>query len=195
MGVRQKERQGRSSSRSRWLATGALGLLVLVAAACSSGSSSSTTTTTANSSTTATSASGPATVTLARAGSLGTVLVNSSGMTLYHFTVDSTGKSNCTGTCASIWAPVVVPAGTTPAGGAGLARGQLGTITRADGTIQVTYKGMPLYTYMGDKKVGDATGQGVGSTWFVITTSGSPVTAGGGTTTTTRAGGSGGYGY
>ena len=195
MGVRQLEAHGWPSSRSRWLAAGALGLLVLVAAACSSGSaSSSTTTTKGRSSTAATSAS--VTVTRAQVGTLGRVLVSSSGMTLYRYSPDGTGKSTCTGACASIWPPLTVPAGTTPAGGGGLATGQLGTITRDDGTIQVTYKGMPLYTFTGDKQAGQAAGQNVGGTWFVITTtSGSPPPASGGTTSTTKAGGSGGYGY
>jgi predicted lipoprotein with Yx(FWY)xxD motif len=198
MEVRHLEAPGRFSSRSRWLAAGALGLLVVVAAACSSGSaSSSTTTTTGRSSTAATSGSGPASVTLAKVSGLGTVLVNSSGMTLYRYTPDGTGKSVCTGACASIWSPLTVPAGTMPVGGGGLASGQLGTITRADGTMQVTYKGMPLYTYQGDKHAGQATGQNVGGTWFVIsTTSAASAPAGGGTTPTTKSGGSGGgYGY
>jgi predicted lipoprotein with Yx(FWY)xxD motif len=175
---------------------GALVVVVLVTAACSSGSaSSSTTTTKAKSSTAAT--SGPATVTLAKVGSLGTVLVNASGMTLYRFTEDSGGKSACTGGCSTIWPPLTVPAGTTPAPGGGLSGGELGTITRSDGTLQVTFKGTPLYTYSGDKSVGQANGQNVAGVWFVVTptSSASSAPAGGGTTTTTKASGSGGYGY
>ncbi|MGH9080546.1 MAG: COG4315 family predicted lipoprotein [Acidimicrobiales bacterium] len=176
---------------------GALGAVVLVAAACSSGSSAPTTTNQGKASPAATS-SGPATVALAKVGSLGTVLVNASGMTLYRFTPDGVGKSVCTGQCTSLWPPLIVAAGARPAAGAGLTGGKLGTITRDDGTTQVTYKGMPLYTYTGDKQSGQANGQNVAGTWFVITptSSATPTPAGGGTTATTSAGsGSGGYGY
>jgi predicted lipoprotein with Yx(FWY)xxD motif len=191
MGDRGLESPGRCSSRSRWRVGVALGAVVLVAAACSSGSSASSTTQ-GKSSTAAT--SGPATVVLARAGSLGTVLVNTSGMTLYHFTPDSVGKSVCTGGCATIWPPLTVPAGTKPVAGTGLASAQVGTITRDDGTTQVTFRGMPLYTFSGDKMVGQANGQNVAGEWFVLTaTSSASPSGGGGTTTTTKA--SGGYGY
>jgi predicted lipoprotein with Yx(FWY)xxD motif len=170
---------------------------VLVAAACSSGSSSSTTTQTTPTTTSTAGTSRAATVRLARVGSLGTVLVNASGLTLYHFTQDSTSQSACTGACTSIWPPLLVPAGTAPTG-TGLSAGAFGTITRADGTTQVTYKGMPLYTFSGDKAAGSASGQNVAGSWFVITTGASPgggAAPAGGATTTTKASGSGGYGY
>jgi predicted lipoprotein with Yx(FWY)xxD motif len=202
MGTRQEsETNRRPSTGLRWLLGGALGAVVLIAAACSSNSASSTTTTT-KSATAATSR--PATVTLAKVGSLGTVLVSATGNTLYRLTEDSGGKSACTGGCATIWPPLTVPAGTTPVAGTGLAGRQLATITRADGTIQVTYKGMPLYTYSGDKSAGQATGQNVAGVWFAVTPTSSASTAGagssssptgGGTTPTTKAAGSGGYGY
>ncbi len=195
MAGRQLEAHGEMPSPARWWVAGALGLVVVVVAACSSGSASpSATTTKTSSSPAATSASAPATVTLARVGSVGTVLVNGAGMTLYRYSPDGTGKSVCNGGCASIWPPLLVSAGTRPVGGAGVPAGQLGTVTRDDGTIQVTYKGMPLYTYVGDKKTGEATGQSVGGTWFVVSTaSGAAGPPAGGTTATTR--GSGGYGY
>lgn len=171
---------------------------MVVAAACSSGASSSTTTTHAGSSTAGTSGtSGQASVALAKVGSLGTVLVNGSGMTLYRFSHDATGMSNCTGGCLTIWPAVTVPAGTKPVAGHGVVASQLGTITRSDGTTQVTYRGMPLYTYSGDHSAGQATGQNVADSWFVVTASGSPApsSGGGAPTTTTMGGGSGGYGY
>jgi predicted lipoprotein with Yx(FWY)xxD motif len=180
---------------SHWWAGAALGALVLVAAACSSGSSSPTTTQTTPTTTSTAGTSRAATVRLARVGSVGTVLVNASGMTLYHFTHDSTGQSTCTGACTSLWPPLLVPAGTAPTG-TGLSAGAFGTITRADGTTQVTYNGMPLYTYSGDKSAGSANGQNVAGSWFVITSSsssGGGTPSGGGATTTTKA--SGGYGY
>ncbi len=190
MARRGLESAGRRIPRTRWLVAGALGALVLMAAACSSGSSSPTTTSGSTGGT-----SRPATVAVAHVGSFGNVLVGATGLTLYRYTPDGTGKSVCTGECATIWPPVLVAAGTGPVAGTGLTGGNLGTITRDDGTTQVTYKGMPLYTYVGDKKTGEATGQNVGGTWFVVTTSssGSTASAGGGATTTTKA--SGGYGY
>jgi predicted lipoprotein with Yx(FWY)xxD motif len=189
------EASGRRPLRAAWLMAGALGVVVLAAAACSSSATSTTTT----AATPGGSKSGPAqaaTVAAARVGSVGTVLVDSSGMTLYRFTPDGTGKSTCTGGCASIWPPLTVPAGSTPPAGSGLTGSDLGTITRSDGTTQVTYKGWPLYTYTGDKATGEANGQGVANTWFVVAASSTASPAAGGTTTTTKAGGgSGGYGY
>ena len=82
-----------------------------------------------------------------------------SGMTLYVFASDTAnnGKSACSGSCATTWPPVTIASGTTPTAGGGLT-GTLGTITRDDGTIQVTYNGMPLYHYSGDSAPGDANG-------------------------------------
>jgi predicted lipoprotein with Yx(FWY)xxD motif len=191
MAVWQSEAHHRFSARRRWLAAGALGGLVLVAAACSSSATTSTTTTRSKSSTAATSST--ATVAWARVGSVGTVLVNSSGLTLYRYTPDGTGKSVCTGACASVWPPLTVAAGTTPVAGTGVATGRLGTITRDDGTIQVTYRGMPLYTFTGDKSAGQANGQHVGNTWFVVSASSGSTGSGTSAPTTTKA--SGGYGY
>ena len=93
-------------------------------------------------------------------GSIGTVLVaGSNGMTVYTFTKDvkDSGKSNCTGGCIDTWPALTVPAGATPSGGASLT-GKLGTITRDDGTLQVTYNGLPLYFFKNDKAPGDANG-------------------------------------
>ena len=93
-------------------------------------------------------------------GSAGTVLVDGAdGMTVYTFTKDvkDSGKSNCTGGCIDTWPALTVPAGATPTGGASLT-GKLGTITRDDGTLQVTYNGLPLYFFKNDKAPGDANG-------------------------------------
>lgn len=102
-----------------------------------------------------------ATVDAKEVGSLGTVLVaGSSGMTLYIFTSDvkDSGKSACSGGCIQKWPALIVTAGGTPTGGAGVT-GELGTITREDdGTLQVTYDGLPLYFYEDDKAPGDANG-------------------------------------
>jgi predicted lipoprotein with Yx(FWY)xxD motif len=105
-------------------------------------------------------ASGPAVMT-ASVGSQGTLLVaGANGMTVYTFSKDvaNSGTSACTGGCLTKWPALTVPAGSTPAGGSGVT-GKLGTITRADdGSTQVTYNGLPLYFYSGDKAPGDANG-------------------------------------
>ena len=96
--------------------------------------------------------------------SLGNYLVDDKGMTLYTFKNDTSGASNCTGNCATLWPPL--SAQVAPTGDTGVT-GTFALITRADGTMQVTYNGMPLYYYSGDKAAGDTTGQGVGGVWAV----------------------------
>ena len=106
------------------------------------------------------SAAGAATVEAKPVGAAGTVLVDGDdGMTVYIFTKDvkDSGKSNCTTGCIDTWPALTVPAGATPTGGASLT-GKLGTITRDDGTLQVTYNGLPLYFFKNDKAPGDANG-------------------------------------
>ena len=105
-------------------------------------------------------AGGPVIMT-ATVGTQGTLVVASAnGMTVYTFTKDvaNSGTSACTGGCLTKWPAVTVPAGSTAAGGSGVT-GKIGTITRTDdGTLQVTYNGLPLYFYSGDKAAGDANG-------------------------------------
>jgi predicted lipoprotein with Yx(FWY)xxD motif len=125
----------------------------------------------------------------------GTVLTNSAGMTLYHFTPDGTGKPTCNAGCASLWPPLTVPSGTMHVAATGVRAANLGTVARSDGTLQVTYKGMPLYRYSGDTKAGDTNGQGFGGIWFVAQASSTSSNAGGATTTPTTAKPAGGYGY
>lgn len=115
---------------------------------------------------------GTAVVKVAKVAKVGTVLVTTKGYTLYLYTPDSATKVACTGTCASIWPPLLLPRGTSkPAGIA-----ELGTVRDPDGKLQVTYKGHPLYTYVGDKKPGTASGQGYGGTWYAVKTSVAPLT-------------------
>jgi predicted lipoprotein with Yx(FWY)xxD motif len=92
--------------------------------------------------------------------SLGAVLTGPNGLTLYTHTGDTATSSTCTGGCATAWPPLAVSAGATATGGAGVT-GTFGTLTRADGTTQVTYNGKPLYGWQGDTKPGDVTGDGV----------------------------------
>lgn len=93
---------------------------------------------------------------------LGKILVTSSGRTLYAFKLDSKGKSNCTGSCATIWPPLTG----TPHAGPGVSASKLGTISRGRGVRQITYAGHPLYTFVSDS--GSSTkGQGVNN-FFVV---------------------------
>lgn len=112
---------------------------------------------------------GSSTVEARPVASLAKALVaGSNGMTVYTFEKDvkDSGTSACTGGCLTTWPALTVPAGTTPTAGAGLT-GTLGTITRADdGTIQVTYNGLPLYFFSGDKAPGD--GNGVYRNWDAV---------------------------
>jgi predicted lipoprotein with Yx(FWY)xxD motif len=169
----------------------ATGLLALALAGCGSGSSntssssatsgsaypqSTATTTSAPASTTA-SGAGVATVTVAHNGTLGSILVaGPKGRTVYLFAADKGPASTCSGACAEVWPPVITTGSPKAAGGAVSA--DLGTITRSDGTKQVTYKGHPLYYYVGDPSSGDTSGQGInsfGAPWYVLTASGSEV--------------------
>ena len=95
-----------------------------------------------------------------------TILVDAQGITLYRYDKDSAGTSNCTGSCATVWPPLAAAVGTLTAGSG--VTGTLATISRADGSKQVTYNGMPLYTFQQDAKPGDATGDGVNS-FHVVT--------------------------
>jgi predicted lipoprotein with Yx(FWY)xxD motif len=133
------------------------------------GASSPTTTTMAN-------ASGPATIAV-KSTSLGKVLVDGKGMTLYLFEKDTGTTSTCTGTCAQFWPPVTTK-GAAKAG-SGITASKLGTTMRSDGTTQVTYNGHPVYYYGGDQKPGDVNGQGqntFGGLWYVMSPAGSAVT-------------------
>lgn len=179
--------------RKIWGVAGLAALALTVSACGSSGSSSSSVANTpaagGNSSSSAPAAAGGNTVTAKTIGGQ-QVLVDSQGMTLYWFAIDTSSKSNCSGSCATYWPPVAGPL----TAGSGVT-GTLGTITRSDGTKQATYLGHPLYTYVGDKSAGQATGNGKnlsGGLWWEMTISGSTPAPGAGSTATAT---SGGYGY
>jgi predicted lipoprotein with Yx(FWY)xxD motif len=127
-------------------------LVALVAAACSSTAATNPPAGT----------SGPAgsssTVLVSTIGGVAVLVAGSNGMTLYEFANDTpgNGKSACTGSCASTWPPLTVASGTTPT--ATGASGALATLTRDDGTTQVTYAGHPLHFYSGDSAPGDTKG-------------------------------------
>jgi predicted lipoprotein with Yx(FWY)xxD motif len=169
------------------LATGvgaAVGAAVLVAA-CSSGSSS---TGAAAANSPAASAPGSAAASGGPSGSGATViktatmssstfLTDGSGRAVYLWAKDTSGMSACSGACAGAWPPVTTTGTATAAGSAKAS--DLGTITRSDGTKQVTYDGHPLYYFSGDSGSGTAAGQGndgFGAKWWLVGPSGSDVT-------------------
>jgi predicted lipoprotein with Yx(FWY)xxD motif len=121
-------------------------------------------------------AGGAATITTANHG-LGKMLVDSQGRTLYLWQADSGMSSTCSGACAAGWPPVTTTG--TPKAAGGVQAGWLGTTKRADGTLQVTYGGHPLYRFAGDTAAGQVTGQGnpgFGAPWYVVATDGSAIT-------------------
>ncbi len=112
---------------------------------------------------------------------LGTVLVDGQGFTLYVFAPDKhSGRSTCYHKCAQGWPPLVLPSGVADApAGPGVRSTLLGTTKRKDGTVQITYKKWPLYTWVIDSAPGDVTGQDInnlGGKWYVITPAGLVVT-------------------
>ncbi len=103
------------------------------------------------------------------ASSLGTYLTDAKGMTLYTFGNDAPGVSNCYDTCIDKW-PAYGPsvkAGTAPAN-LPMLPADVATTKRSDGTLQFTWKGMPLYYYFSDKNPGDTLGEGIGGVWYVV---------------------------
>jgi predicted lipoprotein with Yx(FWY)xxD motif len=118
---------------------------------------------------------GRVTVEAAPVGKLGTVLVTNKGFALYMFPPDAARHVTCTGGCATAWPPLLVHAGETIAAGPGVRPGLLGTAPNPGGGRVVTYKGWPLYAYLGDASPGHAAGQGVnadGGYWYVMRPSG-----------------------
>lgn len=173
----------------------------LLIAACGSSSSGNTTSSAANTQAAAQTSSGPSSAVLVKtaSNSLGTILVDSQGMTLYHLSGEQNGKFICTSSaCVGVWHPLIASSSGAPSGEVG----SLGTVKRPEGTVQVTYKGTPLYTFTGDQQSGETKGQGIKDvgTWSVITTSSSsapPSTSSSSEPEKSSGGGSsgGGYGY
>lgn len=119
-------------------------------------------------------------VTTGTVNGLGSVLIDGKGITVYMFVTDIRGHpSRCYDICAVQWPPVVLPPGVTrPMVGTGIRPALLGTATRTDGSVQVTYNGWPLYLWPPDKAPGQATGQALtnaGGLWYVLSPAGRPI--------------------
>jgi predicted lipoprotein with Yx(FWY)xxD motif len=120
--------------------------------------------------------------------SLGTIVVDGSGMTVYVFDKDTrgSGTSSCSGTCAAQWPALETNSAKPQVSGV---TGTVGTIPALDGGKQLTLDGWPLYTFAGDSSAGDVTGQGLGGIWWVVGPDGAKI----GAAATTGGAGSGGY--
>jgi predicted lipoprotein with Yx(FWY)xxD motif len=108
--------------------------------------------------------------------SLGTIVVDGKGMTVYVFDKDTanSGKSACAGACVGQWPAVTTTSAKPSVTGV---TGAVATITGANGAKQVTLNGLPLYTFAGDSAAGDVTGQGVGKIWWVVAADGTKITS------------------
>jgi predicted lipoprotein with Yx(FWY)xxD motif len=123
--------------------------------------------------TTTASPGGSGAVSVANNPELGEILVDSKGFTLYNFEKDKGGESSCFNACAAAWPPYTVSGQTKAENGAQASL--LSTTKRSDGSTQVVYNSWPLYTYVGDKKPGDTTGNDVdqfGAEWYALTPAG-----------------------
>lgn len=164
----------RHKARRRLSLLGLGTALALAAAACgTSGATTSSSATAAGSGRSAT-----PTVVVADSTQYGRYLATPAGFALYTYTADEPGGRGCTGACLQYWPPLLLPSGqSTPVPGPGASG--LGTFTR-DGRLQVTFHGLPLYTYVNDRQAGQVTGQNVvdrGGTWVLSTMSGAPAGA------------------
>jgi len=201
-----RRRRGRlATTRLRGLARpgtagAALAVAALALGACGSSTPTSATTSTSSGSATtgaaasAGTAAANATVKTASSAQFGTILVNSAGMALYTYGPNGGGTINkCTGACLQAWPALTVPAGTSPTLSSGVA-GTVATSTQADGTLQVTYNGKLLYTFLSDTSPGQVTGNGVAMFSVAKVSTAASSTAVSPTTASTAASG-GGYQY
>ena len=113
---------------------------------------------------------------VAHPSSYGRILFDGRGFVLYAFTHDRRGRSSCSGACARAWPPYLVTR--RPRAGDGAKASLIGAVRRANGRLQATYAGRPLYYYVGDRKPGQILCQGVlefGGYWRVVRPTGRPV--------------------
>jgi predicted lipoprotein with Yx(FWY)xxD motif/nucleotide-binding universal stress UspA family protein len=165
----------RHRRRMGWPASAAVVAVALIVAACASSGSGNSGSTPSRAATPASgmAASGSALKTTTINGA--TVLTNAKGFTAYSFAPDTPAASKCNGSCAHFWPPVTGPATAGPG-----VTGKLGTIKRSDGSVQATYNGHPLYTYLGDTAPGQVKGNGLnayGGIWHEVTAAPKPAAA------------------
>lgn len=184
-------------SKGRIIMAGAMAAASCLLAACGGASASSTTSPAVGSKSAtpaASSSSGSSLDAALRAttnSTLGAIVVDGSGRTLYRFDKDSASPptSNCTGACAQLWPPVLVG---TQISLTGIDRSLLGTIKRPDGTVQLTLHGWPLYRYAGDSAPGQVNGEGIEGVWFAVRPTGAKALPAGGAGSASSASSTGG---
>jgi predicted lipoprotein with Yx(FWY)xxD motif len=160
----------------------------VLAAACSSGGSQSSASSASSSAASSSAPSSSATSAAGTSSSAATVdvrtsngksfLTDSSGRALYLWTPDTKTQSMCSGPCATAWPPLTVKG--APTAGTGVTASDLSTISRSDGTKEVTYAGHPLYYFAGDKAAGQTNGEasnGFGAPWYLVAPSGNQITS------------------
>jgi predicted lipoprotein with Yx(FWY)xxD motif len=156
--------------RTRIYTIGAAALIALAAAACSSGTGSQPPSGDRASSSggeyRAPSEAPHALAIKASQSSLGTILTDQDGRTLYGFTNDKGGTSSCSGACIATWPAAA--GSSAPTAGTGVNPALFSSITRTEGAVQATYNKWPLYYYVGDATAGETGGQGVNGVWFVV---------------------------
>jgi predicted lipoprotein with Yx(FWY)xxD motif len=166
-----------AAGRTRTVAVAGMAAVALAVAGCG-GSSGDQNTAGYGAPSAAAGGSGAASVALANS-SLGTILVDGKGRTLYLFEADKGTASACDGACASAWPPLTTAG--QPTAGPGVAASKLGTAKRSDGTTGVTYNGHPLYAFSGDSAPGQTSGQGsdgFGAEWYVLSAAGNAIETG-----------------
>lgn len=175
----------------------ALGTAAAAGLAAGCGSSGTTATSASSGSAAPASPSGGAATLKAQSSTLGKILVDGAGRTLYLFKADTGTTSNCNGACAQAWPPDVTPGQPSAIG---LPASMVGVTMRADHRTEVTYNGHPLYYFIEDSKPGDTKGEGVnafGGLWYVVSPSGDAITSGTGASSSSApaqsGGGGGGY--
>jgi predicted lipoprotein with Yx(FWY)xxD motif len=173
----QKEIIMRALSRKLTLAamTAPIGAAALIATACTS--ASHTTSPASSSSATGPASSASSVTVKTQTGPLGSYLADGSGRALYLFASDTRSTSSCSGACAAAWPPLTAKGSVSAIDGA--STGDIATISRPDGTKQVTYAGHPLYYFAGDSGAGQTNGQGVdgfGALWWLLAPSGQKIT-------------------
>ena len=129
-------------------------------------------------------------------GEYGTYLTADEGKAVYVWLGDSGSTSNCSSACASAWPPVLTTG--APTAGSGAVASDLGTTKRSDGSMQVTYKGHPLYYFAGDSGSGQTNGQGnngFGAKWWLVSPAGTGIMSSGSSGGASSSSGGGGYGY
>lgn len=163
------------------------GVSLLTLSACGSGSSSSTATQSGSSANPAAASSGLHVAST----SLGEVVVDAQGRTVYMLTADKPGHSSCSAACLQYWPTVA------PGKGSGITA-KVGATATTTGGKTATVGGWPVYTYVGDAKAGDVTGEGIanfGGVWYAVSPNGTPVKAGGSSSSSSSSSSGGRYGY